>query len=46
MGSGTTGIAADREGFSFVGMDLSAEYVTLARRRIAADCPLFNEVQE
>jgi site-specific DNA-methyltransferase (adenine-specific) len=45
MGSGSTGIAADREGFSFIGFDLSPEYVEIARRRIAADAPLFNEVQ-
>ena len=43
MGSGSTGIAADREGFAFVGFDLNPEYVELARRRIAADCPLFVE---
>jgi site-specific DNA-methyltransferase (adenine-specific) len=43
MGSGSTGVAADREGFSFIGFDLSPEYVKIARRRIAADCPLFVE---
>lgn len=43
MGSGSTGVAADREGFSFIGFDLSPEYVEIARRRIAADCPLFVE---
>ena len=45
MGSGSTGIAADREGFSFIGFDLSPEYVEIARRRIAADCPLFAQEQ-
>jgi site-specific DNA-methyltransferase (adenine-specific) len=46
MGSGSTGIAADREGCSFIGFDLSPEYVEIARRRIAADCPLFAQEQE
>jgi len=45
-GAGTTGLVADRLGRSFIGLELNPEYVTLARRRIAADCPLFNEVQE
>jgi site-specific DNA-methyltransferase (adenine-specific) len=35
MGSGTTGKAAMLEGFRFVGIDLDAEYVEIARRRIA-----------
>ncbi len=34
MGSGTTGIAAQAESFSFVGVELSAEYVETARQRI------------
>lgn len=34
MGSGSTGKAAFREGFHFVGIDLDPEYVELARRRI------------
>jgi site-specific DNA-methyltransferase (adenine-specific) len=36
MGSGTTGCAAVAEGFRFVGIDLSAEYVEIARKRIQA----------
>lgn len=36
MGSGSTGVAAVREGFGFVGIDLNPEYVTLARYRIEA----------
>ncbi len=40
-GSGTTGIAATREGFRFVGIEL-AEYAPLARARISEDLPLFN----
>ena len=34
MGSGSTGIAAAREGFGFVGVDLDPEYVTIAQYRI------------
>jgi site-specific DNA-methyltransferase (adenine-specific) len=42
MGSGTTGVAALREGFRFVGCEREAEYVAIARRRIEEDRPLFN----
>jgi site-specific DNA-methyltransferase (adenine-specific) len=35
MGSGTTGIAALRLGFEFVGIELSEEYVEIATARIA-----------
>lgn len=35
MGSGTTGIAAVKEGMHFIGMELSEEYVEIARSRIA-----------
>lgn len=34
MGSGSTGKAAMLEGFRFVGIDLSAEYIEIARARI------------
>ena len=34
-GSGTTGIACALEGFGFVGIESEAEYVAIARRRIA-----------
>ena len=34
MGSGSTGKAAMREGFNFIGIDLSAEYIEIARARI------------
>jgi site-specific DNA-methyltransferase (adenine-specific) len=40
-GSGSTGIAALAEGFRFIGCELNAEYVALARKRIAG--PLFAE---
>lgn len=35
MGSGTTGCAAVAEGFGFLGIEREAEYVEIARRRIA-----------
>lgn len=35
MGSGTTGKAAMREGFRFIGCELSPEYLEIARARIA-----------
>jgi site-specific DNA-methyltransferase (adenine-specific) len=37
-GSGTTGIAAKLEGFRYVGLELSDEYVEIARARIEAAC--------
>ena len=39
MGSGSTGIAAIQEGFSFVGCEQQAEYIEIARRRIAKVLP-------
>lgn len=36
MGSGSTGVAAVREGFGFVGIEQSPEYYDIACRRIAA----------
>ena len=45
MGSGTTGIAALREGFSFVGVEREPEYAEIARARIKADAPLFDQVE-
>jgi site-specific DNA-methyltransferase (adenine-specific) len=44
MGSGSTLIAASREGFSAVGIELDPEYAEIARRRIQADCPMFADV--
>ncbi len=43
MGSGSTGIAALREGFEFIGIEREAEYVELARNRIHGDAPLLNQ---
>jgi DNA modification methylase len=34
MGSGSTGIAAVREGFAFIGIEMSEEYLAIARARI------------
>lgn len=36
MGSGSTGKAATREGFRFIGIDMAAEYVEIARHRLTA----------
>jgi len=44
MGSGSTGVAAVQEGFRFAGIELDAEYLEIARRRIKAETnnhPLF-----
>jgi site-specific DNA-methyltransferase (adenine-specific) len=35
MGSGTTGCGAVQEGFRFIGFDLEAEHVEIAKARIA-----------
>lgn len=42
-GSGTTGAVAIRHQRNFIGIELNAEYVQLARRRIAAVAPLFSD---
>lgn len=39
MGSGTTGIAATLEGVHFIGIEREAEYLEIARRRIAQTQP-------
>lgn len=44
MGSGSTGIACDREGFDFVGVEQDAGYAEIARKRIKGDFPLFADV--
>jgi len=44
MGSGTTGIACDREGVGFFGIDLSAHYTEIASYRIRGDAPLFADI--
>jgi site-specific DNA-methyltransferase (adenine-specific) len=44
LGSGSTAIAADQEGFNCIGIELEAEYMAIARARITADAPLLTEV--
>lgn len=44
MGSGSTGKAAVREGFNFIGIEIDAQYIKIAKRRINSDAPLFAEV--
>jgi len=39
MGSGSTGVAALAEGFSFIGVEREAEYFAIAERRIAKASP-------
>ncbi len=45
MGSGSTLKAAELEGLSAIGIELDPQYIEIARRRIAADMPLFAEVE-
>lgn len=45
MGSGSTLKAADLEGFNAIGIELDPSYIEIARRRIAADAPLFADVE-
>lgn len=45
MGSGSTLKAAELEGFSAIGIELDPAYIEIAKRRIAADAPLFADVQ-
>lgn len=45
-GSGSTGVAALRQGRGFVGIDISPEYAAMARERIIADGPLLNTFSE
>jgi site-specific DNA-methyltransferase (adenine-specific) len=40
-GSGSTGKAALLEGFDFIGIELDAEYVAIAKDRVYAAAPLF-----
>jgi len=40
MGSGSTGIAAEDEGFEFIGIEKEKEYFEIAERRISVASPL------
>jgi site-specific DNA-methyltransferase (adenine-specific) len=42
-GSGTTGMACVYEQRQFIGVEREAEYIEIAKRRIAAVAPLFTE---
>jgi site-specific DNA-methyltransferase (adenine-specific) len=44
-GSGSTGIAALKEGFEFVGIEIDPHYASIAEKRIKGDNPMFNEVE-
>lgn len=44
MGSGSTLKAAELEQFSAIGIELDPQYIEIARRRIAADAPLFSQI--
>ncbi len=44
-GSGSTGIAAVREGFDFIGIDQDGEYVEIARARVVGDAPLLTRIE-
>ena len=44
-GAGTTGLVADQLQRDALLIELSAEYIAIARRRIASYCPLFSEVE-
>ena len=45
MGSGTTGMACKYEQRGFIGIEREADYLEIARRRIAAVAPLFGAPQ-
>lgn len=44
MGSGSTGKAADIEGFDFIGIEIDPEYAEIAKARITGANPLFSQV--
>jgi len=44
-GSGSTLLAADREGFDAIGIEMNPQYAEMARKRIDQDAPLFAEVE-
>ena len=44
-GSGSTLVAADREGFNGIYIDMDEEYAAIARKRVYGDAPMFAEVE-
>ena len=36
MGSGSTGVAAKKNGYDFIGIDMTPEYIEIAKARINA----------
>ena len=44
-GSGTVAVVANRHGRNFIGTELNPEYAEIARERITASNPMFNEVE-
>jgi DNA modification methylase len=44
-GAGTTGLVASRLGRSFIGIELSPDYLKMAQDRIVDDSPLFNTLE-
>jgi DNA modification methylase len=44
MGSGSTGLACQREQFDFIGCEMSPDYAAIAERRMRADAGLFAQV--
>ena len=44
-GSGTVAVVANRHGRNFVGTELNPEYAEIARERITASSPMFNQVE-
>jgi DNA modification methylase len=40
FGAGTTGLVAKQEGRGYIGIELNAEYVEMARARIRRECPM------
>jgi DNA modification methylase len=44
-GAGTVGLVADRLQRAAIGIELSPAYCEMARQRIAADGPLFNQIE-